>query len=190
MSFKFEWINEPAIWHYRNNTLSVVTDDHTDFWCQTWYGYERFSGHIYATKVSGNFTFQVKIRADFNTLYDQAGIMLMSDEQHWLKAGIEYNDGAPAIGSVLTLLKSDWATGKFLADPSEFWLRLTREGEALRLQYSSDGVYWPLLRLCHFPSGPVKIGVMCCTPERSGLAVEFSELSLTPALRKEMHDLS
>ncbi|EBK2138103.1 DUF1349 domain-containing protein, partial [Salmonella enterica subsp. enterica serovar Enteritidis] len=88
MSCKFEWINEPAKWHYGNNTLSVITDDHTDFWRHTWYGFERFSGHIYATDVTDDFTFQVRIRADFTTLYDQAGIMILSDEQHWLKAGI------------------------------------------------------------------------------------------------------
>lgn len=51
MICKFEWINEPAIWCYENNSLSVITDDHTDFWRRTWYGFERFTGHIYATDV-------------------------------------------------------------------------------------------------------------------------------------------
>ncbi|GLH25287.1 hypothetical protein ENT52713_26830 [Enterobacter sp. 200527-13] len=60
----------------------------------------------------------------------------------------------------------------------------------MRLQYSADGLSWPLLRLCHFPSGPVKVGVMCCTPERSGLAVEFRDFSLAPAMDKALHDLS
>ncbi|WP_131034004.1 DUF1349 domain-containing protein, partial [Klebsiella variicola] len=86
MSCKFEWINEPAVWCYENNALSVITDEHTDFWYRTWYGFERFTGHIYATDVTGDFTFQVRIRANFTTLYDQAGIMILSDEQHWLKA--------------------------------------------------------------------------------------------------------
>lgn len=76
--------------------------------------------------------------------------MLMQDARRWIKAGIEYNDGAPAIGSVLTQGTSDWATGIFPGDPGEFWLRLTRRGEALRLQYSTDGQLWPLLRLCPF----------------------------------------
>ena len=99
----FQWINEPATWSEEDGSLSVVTDEETDFWRETWYGFERFSGHIYATEAAGDFTFQVRVRADFSTLYDQAGIMLMQDARHWLKAGIEYNDGAPAIGSVLTL---------------------------------------------------------------------------------------
>lgn len=53
--------------------------------------------------MTGNFTFQVKVKASFTKLYDQAGIMVMTDEDHWLKSGMEYNDGAPAIGSVLVL---------------------------------------------------------------------------------------
>ncbi|SXF13074.1 Uncharacterized conserved protein [Klebsiella variicola] len=116
--------------------------------------------------------------------------MMMADEQTWLKAGIEFNDDAPAIGSVLTLTHSDWATGLFPGDPRTFWLRLTRKGDALRLQYSTDGERWPLLRLGYFPPGPVKAGVMCCSPERGGLAVEFQDIQLSPPSDKALHDLS
>lgn len=91
---------------------------------------------------------------------------------------------------MLTLDYSDWATGIFPGNPREFWLRLTRKDDALRLQYSTDGLSWPLLRLCPFPAGKVKVGVMCCTPERQGLAVKFSDMTLTPPLNKSLHDLS
>lgn len=40
--------------------------------------------------------------------------MIYLDEKHWIKTGIEYNDGQPMIGSVATNGFSDWATGKFL----------------------------------------------------------------------------
>lgn len=54
------------------------------------------------------------MEAEFTNLYDQAGLMIYLDDKHWLKAGnagIEYNDGQPMIGSVLTNELSDWATG-------------------------------------------------------------------------------
>jgi regulation of enolase protein 1 (concanavalin A-like superfamily) len=149
MGAGFYWINEPRQWRRDDDLLSVTTDEKTDFWKETWYGFERFSGHFFGADVTGDFSFQVKVRADFKELYDQAGIMLVVDENHWLKAGIEFNDGAPAIGSVLTLQHSDWATGVFPGNASEFWMRLTRKGDALRLQYSADGKIWPLLRLAH-----------------------------------------
>lgn len=187
----FYWVNKPQKWSNDGSTLLVTTDEKTDFWTKTWYGFERFSGHFFGTDVSGDFTFQVKINASFEALYDQAGIMFMADDQHWLKAGVELNDGAPAIGSVLTLGYSDWATGIFPASGDVFWMRLTRTGESLRLQYSVDGNTWPLLRLAHFPEfGKCTVGVMCCTPERGGLQVKFEDLLLTPVLDKDLHDLS
>lgn len=72
----FHWINEPATWSEEDGVLRVVTDAQTDFWRETWYGFERFSGHIYATEAAADFTFQVRVRADFSTLYDQAGSCL------------------------------------------------------------------------------------------------------------------
>ncbi|GBP06388.1 Regulation of enolase protein 1 [Eumeta japonica] len=53
---------------------------------------------------------RVCVEANFTSLYDQAGVMLLVDEKHWIKSGIEYNDGQPMIGSVLTNQFSDWAT--------------------------------------------------------------------------------
>ena len=49
-------------------------------------------------------------RADFQSLYDQAGIMVRIDAQHWVKAGIEFSDGRAMLASVLTDGRSDWAT--------------------------------------------------------------------------------
>ena len=187
----WRWLNEPAEWHQTSDGLQVVTDKQTDFWRSTWYGFERHSGHLHGCEVAGEFTFQVCVEGEFTTLYDQAGLMLLQDEAHWLKAGIEYNDAQPMIGSVLTNPRSDWATGIFSGNPRRFWMRLTRLADCLRLQYSTDGKVWPLLRLAPFPpSESCFIGVMCCTPERQGLAVRFSDLRLTPPLGKALHDLS
>ncbi|MBM0491924.1 DUF1349 domain-containing protein [Aeromonas jandaei] len=186
----WRWLNEPAQWHQTDDGLQVVTDQQTDFWRSTWYGFERHSGHVYGCEVTGEFTFQVCVEGEFTTLYDQAGLMLLQDDAHWLKAGIEYNDDQPMIGSVLTNPRSDWATGIFSGNPRRFWLRLTRLADCLRLQYSTDGKVWPLLRLAPFPPGEsCFIGVMCCTPERQGLAVRFSDLRLTAPLGKALHDL-
>jgi len=188
---EWRWLNEPTEWHQTSDGLQVVTDQQTDFWRSTWYGFERHSGHLYGCDVAGEFTFQVCVEGEFTTLYDQAGLMLLQDDAHWLKAGIEYNDAQPMIGSVLTNPRSDWATGIFPGNPRRFWLRLTRLADCLRLQYSTDGKVWPLLRLAPFPpSERCFIGVMCCTPERQGLAVRFSDLRLTPPLGKALHDLS
>lgn len=187
-----EWLNKPS--HCQSiaeHALEIVTDFQTDFWRETHYGFIRDSGHFLGFETTGGFTAQVRVNADFRELYDQAGIMVRLNEETWLKAGIEYNDGMPMISSVLTRGTSDWAPCSFSGDPTDFWLRVTVSDGVLRLQYSADGMTWPLLRLAPFPDADrYTVGPMCCTPERQGLKVRFSEWSLTPPLGRDLHDLT
>jgi regulation of enolase protein 1 (concanavalin A-like superfamily) len=185
------WLNEPAEWGLSDAGLRVVTDEATDFWRETHYGFTRHSGHVFAAAVPGGFTATLRIRAGYESLYDQAGMMILIDEARWVKAGIELSDGAAQLSSVLTLGRSDWATGLFQGDPADFWLRATVDRGVLRLQSSTDGVRWPLLRLCPFPEASgYRVGPMCCTPERRGLAVLFSDFKVTPPVARDLHDLS
>jgi regulation of enolase protein 1 (concanavalin A-like superfamily) len=186
-----EWLNKPASWRADRDSLTVVTEASTDFWRETHYGFTRDSGHFLGCRVEGAFTATLRIRAKYETLYDQAGIMLRVDAAHWIKAGIELSDGEALLSSVLTLGQSDWATGLCRGDPSDLWLRLTVRAGVLRLQSSQDGRRWPLLRLCPFPeSGSYLVGPMCCTPERAGLEVVFSDFKVGPATERGLHDLS
>ncbi len=185
------WLNPPQACLFSQNRLQLTTAARTDFWQRTWYGFERHSGHAFGFDVTEDFTLQVRVEADFTTLYDQAGIFIGEDEQQWVKAGIEFNDERPAIGCVVTRQFSDWSTGLFPGDARNFWLRVTLRNEALRIQYSADGNVWPLLRLCHWPAAPSRFaGIMACTPERGGLEVTFSDFWLGPPVDKALHDLS
>jgi uncharacterized protein len=53
----------------------------------------RDSGHFRFDRVSSDFTAQVTVSGDYRELYDQAGLMLRLDAEHWLKAGVEYVEG-------------------------------------------------------------------------------------------------
>ncbi len=187
-----QWLNEPK--SHRSvdgNVLEVVTDKGTDFWRETHYGFTRDSGHFLGIAAPAAFTCQLRVRAKFEQLYDQAGLMIRVNERQWVKAGIELSDGRAMLSSVLTDGKSDWATGPYEADPSDFWIRATVDKGVLRLQASKDGNYWPLVRLCPFPvAARYLVGPMTCTPEREGLKVHFSDWMLGPVLDKDLHDLS
>ncbi|MEA9711878.1 DUF1349 domain-containing protein [Xanthomonas campestris] len=186
------WLNPPKVHRVLpGDVLDVVTDKGTDFWRETHYGFTRDSGHFLGIKAPSRFTCQLRIRGKFEQLYDQAGIMVRVNEGQWVKAGIELSDGRAMLSSVLTDGTSDWATGPYEADASDFWMRATVDKGVLRLQVSRDGTYWPLVRLCPFPvADSYLVGPMTCTPERAGLRVQFSDWTLGPVLGKDLHDLS
>ena len=185
------WHNEPRQWSLDEQTLTVRSDEKTDFWRDTYYGFTRDSGHFFGRTWEGDFTASLRVQGRYEELYDQAGIMVRIDEKNWIKAGIELSDGAACIGSVLTVDRSDWSTAPYASDPSDFYLRITVQNGVLRLQSSTDGVLWPLLRLCPFPKAlAYHVGPMICTPERSGLQVTFSNFEIGPPNGKALHDLT
>lgn len=185
------WLNAPPAHRLAAGTLDVTTGAGTDFWRETHYGFTRDTGHFLGLETGDGFTAEIGVRARFESLYDQAGLMVRVDERRWVKFGIEISDGAAMAGSVVTDGRSDWATGPFGGDPSDVRLRVSLRAGVLRLQVSADGERWPLLRLCPFPQAErYRVGPMACTPERGGLEVRFSDFRLGPHLGRDLHDLS
>jgi regulation of enolase protein 1 (concanavalin A-like superfamily) len=183
-----KWLNEPPVWQAGNGRLRVVTAAKTDFWRVTHYGFVRDNGHFYYEQRTGDFTVQVKIKAKYESLYDQAGIMIRLDPANWIKTGVEYTDGQPHFSAVVTRDFSDWSVLPS-GSPDPVWLRLTKLGSAVRIQYSVDGLSFPMLRLAYFPeSGDTEIGLMCCSPEREGFEVEFNEFQISEPINKGLHE--
>jgi regulation of enolase protein 1 (concanavalin A-like superfamily) len=182
-----QWLNEPPIWQADDRRLRVVTGPKTDFWRVTHYGFVRDNGHFYHEQKAGDFTIQVKIQAKYEVLYDQAGIMVRLDPANWIKTGIEYIDGLPHFSAVVTRDFSDWSVLPALS-AGPVWLRLTKLGNAIRIQYSLDGLSFPMLRLAYFPEADqAQVGLMCCSPEREGFEVEFSAFRISEPVTSDLH---
>ena len=194
MSINFndgKWLNPPANWQANEAALTVTTDEKTDFWRETYYGFTRNSGHFLGFPTTDNFTAQIRVQGEFRTLYDQAGLMVRIDERRWTKTGVEFTDGEPFLSTVVTDGKSDWSVSQPFKELEDFHIRVTVAKGAMRIQASRDGSFWPLLRLAPFPAAThYQVGPTACTPERSGLTVRFSEFSIGPATTKDLHDLS
>lgn len=184
-----KWLNPPPNWKLENDILEVVTGDRTDFWRQTHYGFIRDDGHFFYQEVWGDFSAEVCISGGYQHLYDQAGLMLRLDERHWIKTGIEFTDGLQHLSAVVTRDFSDWSVLPLPHNPKQLWLRLTKHGSAVRIQYSFDGSTWAMLRLAYLPEAPSAwIGMMCCSPQRSGFVARFSGFKLGEAITSELHE--
>ena len=183
------WYNQPPNWKLENHTLEVITGDQNDFWRETHYGFIRDDGHFFYQEVSGDFSAEVCISGDYQHLYDQAGLMLRLDERNWIKTGIEFTDGLQHLSAVVTRDYSDWSVLPLSHNPQQIWLRLTKHGSAVRIQYSLDGVAWAMLRLAYLPDAPtVQIGMMCCSPQRAGFVARFSGFKVSEAISRELHE--
>jgi regulation of enolase protein 1 (concanavalin A-like superfamily) len=185
------WVNEPANWRVSRDGLVLTTDRNTDFWQKTHYGFERDSGHFLGVPVGDEFTARVRVQGEFRSLYDQAGLMLRIDETRWIKTGVEFTDGERFLSTVVTNGSSDWSVSQPFRGLEDFIIRITLRNGAARIQASSDGKVWPLLRLAPFPTVErYLVGPTACTPERGGLDVRFLDIHLGEAITSELHDLS
>lgn len=184
------WLNPPPDWSLEGGELRAVTGPKTDFWRATRYGFIRDNGHFYGCPTEPRFTATLRVRADYRELYDQAGIMVRVDAETWVKAGIEHTDGQAMLSSVLTAGRSDWAVAPWWGEPADLRLRASVADGVLRLQAAAATGGWTTIRLAPFPAvAAYQVGPMCCTPQREGLAVRFSDFSLTAEASTDPHDL-
>ncbi len=185
----FHWYNPPAHHEFRGRDLFVRTGDQTDFWRETFYGFWRDNGHFYYQQASGDFSAEVTVDGWYEALYDQAGLMLRLGESHWIKAGIEFTDGIAYFSVVVTNDTSDWSLRQIPLSVGGQRLRLTRHGEAVRVQYfdASDQA-WHMVRLAYLPkTAHCDVGMMCCSPQRAGFEVTFKDFALGPPIARELH---
>lgn len=183
-----EWRNEPPVWSEVDGVLTLETGNETDFWRETHYGFVHNDGHFRYRAVEGDFTASVRFSGQYEALYDQAGLMVRVDDRNWIKAGIEYTDGLAHLSVVATRDFSDWSVTALETVPDEVWLRLSRHGDAIRVQYRLAGTDWRMLRLAYLaPGGTVEVGPMSCSPTRAGFRAEFREFTVGPAIARDLH---
>jgi uncharacterized protein len=166
-----EWLNEPARWSGSLDALTVECEPGTDFWRTTHYGFVRDSGH-FAYEPLGD-SVAVRFRGDFAAQYDQAGLMLRIDGEHWIKAGLEL-DGQLWLSVVVTNGVSDWSQQPAPPPDADGWydIRAVREGDSVQILCGDQPV-----RLAPFPEGELQSGPMCAAPKGSGFSARFRALS-------------
>jgi hypothetical protein len=156
-----EWYNEPPVFHIQGDKIYVTSGAKTDFWRQTHYGFIRDNGHFFYQQVKGDFIVEAKISGEYRELYDQAGIMVRLDEANWLKCGIEFVEGVQQASAVVTRDYSDWSVLPLPNNPASIWMRVTRKGETVEMQYSLDGDRYAMLRLAYLTLvETVSVGIM------------------------------
>jgi regulation of enolase protein 1 (concanavalin A-like superfamily) len=180
MSFDaYKWINEPREWAAEDG-LRVVADPDTDLWQKAHYGYSFDNAPMFVREVEGDTRIRATFSADYADQYDQAGAILRIDEENWVKAGVEFVDGAYQLSVVVTRGYSDWSVVPAPGTPESVTIDIAREGDAVIVRYGLDGAEpVHMLRLAYFPPEVRALaGAMCAAPRGGGFEVRFTRLSV------------
>lgn len=175
------WYNEPPTWTIQDNKVIVHTGPKTDFWRLTAGGYIQDSGHFYFERRKGDFWAEAKFSGEYQTLYDQAGLMVRLNETTWMKCGIEFIEEKQHVSAVVTRDTSDWSLVALSFNPSALWLRVTRAGNTIEVHYALDGSHYQMLRQFSLPQEEMlDVGLMCASPAGTGFVVTFEDFSIQP----------
>jgi regulation of enolase protein 1 (concanavalin A-like superfamily) len=170
------WVNPPVKVLQVGQQLKVTTVHESDFWRNTSYGFVHDSGHALLKDFPEHSSMEVTFVLDYSGQFDQAGIIVHSDSQHWIKAGVESADGWPQVGAVVTSINSDWSLAPVPAwIGKEVTVRASRTTDALTIR-ARCGNEDQLIRLAPIDSSlSWRGGPHCASPISQSLDVTFTQ---------------
>lgn len=176
------WTHPPVSAREDPESLVVTAAEGSDAWRLTSYGFVHDTEHALVAPFPEGSAMEVEFTAAFSEQFDQAGLFVRVSDAHWVKAGVEFADGAAQLGAVVTDGRSDWSLA-----PVPDWvgrrvlIRASRSGDALTIRARVDDDPLRLVRIVPLaPDAVAKAGPFTCAPTRAGLIVPFHAWRRTP----------
>ena len=176
------WTRQPISIAEKNGAIVVEAAEGSDWWRTTAYGFIHDDGHALITDFPQDSAMEVSFILDYKEQFDQCGIFITSDNEHWIKAAIEFCDGYPQVGAVVTAPVSDWSTGRVSEwMGKEVTMRVSRTGDAVTVRAGCEGDM-RLVRVSPLdPQRTWKAGPLLCAPSRAGLITTITSWRQGPA---------
>ncbi|WP_144873514.1 DUF1349 domain-containing protein [Microbacterium sp. 1.5R] len=170
------WTTTPAAVDATDERLDVTAVEGSDAWRHTAYGFVHDTEHALLAPLGVGEAVEVSFLAPWSGQFDQAGVFVSADDEHWVKAGVEYADGHLGLGAVVTDIRSDWSVGQ-IDDwlDREITVRVSRWADAVIVRARADDGPWRLVRVAPFDgSATASAGPFLAAPTRAGLTVTFT----------------
>ena len=110
----FQWMSCPENFSLTTDGLRINMDAEKNFWRVTYSKPHviKEDGHVlYKTfPRDKNVMIETSFKLTAVNQLDQAGIILYTDSEHWVRAGLEYVEGRHKLSCVVTDNYSDWST--------------------------------------------------------------------------------
>lgn len=144
-------------------SLAICPPAKKDFWRKTYYNpvVVRDDGPCVFATLSNEktFTIETTFELEARRQFDQAGICIRIDSDHWIKTGIEFVDGFPRLSCVVTNTYSDWSTQPWPSSRAAIRVHVISPAnfvvEAAPLSESSQEREgdWSFIRIAHLSAG-------------------------------------
>ena len=176
---KMQWFNEPENYSIRNGVLEMQVPAQTDFWRIAHYGFTVDDGPFLYAVYGGEFEAKIKVSGEYETRFDQAGMMISLDHENYVKFGIEFVDGKFNISAVVTHHTSDWSVIRLDEPVPHLWLKAVRRLDAIELFYSFDDREYTMMRTLWMQDNcPLQVGPVAACPDGQGFKARFSDFKV------------
>lgn len=176
---KMQWFNEPAKWEIKDKSLTMFVTPQTDYWRISHYGFTVDDAPFYYATYGGEFEAKVKITGDYKARFDQMGLMIRTDEQNYIKTGVEFVDGKFNVSTVVTHTVSDWSVTPLDKTPPFIWIKAVRKLDAVEIYYSLDDKNYIMTRNAPLKDNhPVMVGLMAASPDGQGFEAKFESFTV------------
>jgi regulation of enolase protein 1 (concanavalin A-like superfamily) len=161
------WTREPGLWtRLGSTTVAWTSSPASDFWRYTGGVAPKHDGNSLLAPVGeGDFAMEADLCGILTDQYDQFGVFVEIDEQNWVKAGIELDDGL-WLSTVATKERSDWAREP--AKVPAIALRVLRHDDTVEA-FVGEGGEWRMIRELTL-AGAARVGVYSCSPKGEGFS--------------------
>ena len=176
---KMQRFNEPENYSIRNGVLEMQVPAQTDFWRIAHYGFTVDDGPFLYAVYGGEFEAKIKVSGEYETRFDQAGMMIRLDHENYVKFGIEFVDGKFNISAVVTHHTSDWSVIRLEEPIPHLWLKAVRRLDAIELFYSFDDREYTMMRTLWMQDNcPLQVGPVAACPDGQGFKARFSDFKV------------
>jgi len=132
---------------------------------------------FYWFKAEGDFDVIVRIKGNFRSSYDKAGIMLREDDKNWVLSGLEFFNGELNHSTCITRGVSDWSLSPVPEEAKDgLWICVKRIEGKVECYFSLDVRKWVQTRQGLFSnSHTLKVGIAAACPMGEPFKVVFEK---------------
>lgn len=176
--FPFVWETPALSYKVLDKGISIVADKGTDLYTFVDGNYYTHTAPRLLFKPDKDFTFSVKIKPDFENLYDAGALLLYSDEENWAKIIFEVmHQNKLVIGSSVIRNKKTDDNYHTVINMKEPYVKVSKSGNVFCFYYSLDGKEWNLLRTFGYEKVEnMRIGFYAQSPNGPNCTVEFLDI--------------